>query len=117
LVEFLLALGGVLEAEARVRVGDGHAATTAAGRALLTMRENGSECSCRAGDFRIHESSSFEVRLTVPFRREPERSVLGIQGTHPGGFRKSGKQRSCGIRNLEEDMKDGRWKMEDGRWI
>src|SRR4029077_1390489 len=38
LVEFPLEVGGVLEAEARVRVGDGHAATTAAGSALLTMR-------------------------------------------------------------------------------
>ena len=30
-------------------------------------------------------------------------------GIHPGSFRKSGKQRSCGIRNLEEDTEDGRW--------
>jgi hypothetical protein len=29
-------------------------------------------------------------------------SGMGIVGTHPGSFRKSGKQRSCGIRNLEE---------------
>jgi hypothetical protein len=35
-------------------------------------------------------------------------SELGIVGTHPGSFRKSGKQRSCGIRNLEEDTEDGR---------
>jgi hypothetical protein len=33
---------------------------------------------------------------------------LGIVSTHPGSFRKSGKQRSCGIRNLEEDTEDGR---------
>src|SRR5882762_3364536 len=33
---------------------------------------------------------------------------MGIVGTHLGSFRKSGKQRSCGIRNLEEDTEDGR---------
>ena len=78
LVEFFLAFGGVLEAEAGIRVRDGHTATASAGGALLTMRQNGIESSCGAGDFRIHESSSFEVRWTVPFRQEPERSVLGI---------------------------------------
>jgi hypothetical protein len=31
----------------------------------------------------------------------------GILGTHPGSFRKSGKQRGYGIRNLEEGY--GRW--------
>jgi hypothetical protein len=35
-------------------------------------------------------------------------SELGIVGAHPGSFRQSGKQRSCGIRNLEEVMEDGR---------
>jgi len=28
---------------------------------------------------------------------------------HPGSFRKSGKQRSCGIRDFEEDTEDWRW--------
>ncbi len=43
---------------------------------------------------------------------------MGIVGTHPGSFRKSGKQRSCGIWNLEEDTEDGRqgecWKERVG---
>ena len=46
--------------------------------------------------------------IRVPFRREPRRSKLGIVGTHPGSFRKSGKQRGYGIRNLEEGTEDGR---------
>jgi len=33
---------------------------------------------------------------------------MGIVGTHPGSFRKSGKQRGYGIRNLEEGTEDGR---------
>jgi hypothetical protein len=73
LVEVPLEFGGVLEAEARVRIRDGHTATTTAGGALLTMRKNGIECSCRAGDFRIHESSSFEVRWT--FHSDGSRNV------------------------------------------
>jgi len=44
----------------------------------------------------------------VPFRQETERSVLGIVGTHPGSFRKSGKQRGYRIRNLEEDTENRR---------
>ena len=35
-------------------------------------------------------------------------SIVGIVGTHPGSFRKSGKQRAYRIRNLEEDTEDGR---------
>ena len=31
---------------------------------------------------------------------------MGIVGTHPGSFRKSGKQRSCGIRKMEEYTED-----------
>jgi len=34
---------------------------------------------------------------------------MGRVGIHPGSFRKSGKQRGYGIRNLEEDTEDGRW--------
>ncbi len=45
--------------------------------------------------------------MGVPFS-EQGRSSLGIVGTHPGSFRKSGKQRSCRIRNLEEDTEHGR---------
>jgi len=48
--------------------------------------------------------------MRVPFGREPECSMPRKAGTYrfgncwytPGSFRKSGKQRSCGIRNLEE---------------
>src|SRR6266566_1748634 len=32
---------------------------------------------------------------------------MGIVGTHPGSFRKNGKQRTYSIRNLEECMEDG----------
>src|SRR6266478_7007253 len=47
--------------------------------------------------------------IRVPFGREAAgRSRLGVVGTYPGSFRKSGKQRGCGIRNLEEDTEDGR---------
>jgi len=42
-----------------------------------------------------------------PFGSERQGSDLGIVGTHAGSFRKSGKQRSCRIRNLEEDTEDG----------
>ena len=35
-------------------------------------------------------------------------SRSGIVGTHPGSFRKNGKQRTYRIRNLEEDTEDGR---------
>ena len=35
-------------------------------------------------------------------------SRMGIVGVHPGTFRKSGKQRTCRIRNLEEGTEDGR---------
>src|SRR5712672_3154913 len=42
-------------------------------------------------------------------------SRMGIVGTHPGSFRKSGKQRRYGIRNLEEHTEDGirRGRMEE----
>ena len=40
LVEVFLALGGVSGAEAGARIGDGHAATTAARSAVLTMGQN-----------------------------------------------------------------------------
>ena len=40
---------------------------------------------------------------------------MGIVGIHPGCFRKSGKQRSCGIRNLEEDTEDGRRRNDGGK--
>jgi len=53
--------------------------------------------------------------MRVPFGCEPGRSVLGIVGTHPGSFRKSGKQRGCRIRNLEEgteNRRPQRWKVE-----
>ncbi len=33
---------------------------------------------------------------------------MGIVGTHPGSLRKSGTQRTYGIRNLEECTEDGR---------
>jgi hypothetical protein len=33
---------------------------------------------------------------------------MGIGGTHPGSFCKSGKCRTCAIRNLEEHTEDGR---------
>ena len=33
---------------------------------------------------------------------------MGIVGTHPGSFRKSGKQRAYKIRNLEECTENGR---------
>src|SRR5260370_17037263 len=47
--------------------------------------------------------------IRVPFGREAAGcSRLGIVGTHPSSFRKSGKQRGCRIRNLEEDTEDGR---------
>ena len=45
--------------------------------------------------------------MGVPFYSEGGGPVLGIVGTHPGSFRKSGKQRGCRIRNLEEDTEDG----------
>ena len=35
-------------------------------------------------------------------------SRLGIVGTHPGSFRKSSKQRTYRIRNLEECTENGR---------
>jgi hypothetical protein len=35
-------------------------------------------------------------------------SGMGIVGVTPGSFRKSGKQRTYRIRNLEEDTEDGR---------
>jgi hypothetical protein len=40
---------------------------------------------------------------------------MGIVGTHPGSFRKSGKYRTCGIRNLEEHTENGRgriWRIQ-----
>jgi len=40
--------------------------------------------------------------LDVEASRNPEVPRMGIVGTHPGSFRKSGKRRTCGIRNLEE---------------
>jgi len=46
--------------------------------------------------------------MGVPFGGERGGSIVGIVGTHPGSFRKSGKQRSCRIRNLEEDTEHGR---------
>ena len=49
-----------------------------------------------------------ELSWHVPFRQEPERSVLGIVGTHPGSFRMSDKQRGYGIRNSEEDTENQR---------
>jgi hypothetical protein len=61
LVEFLLALGGVFEAEAGVWSGDGHAAAAAAGGTVLTMGESGIECSCRVREFGIHESSFLKL--------------------------------------------------------
>ena len=35
-------------------------------------------------------------------------SESGRIGIHPGSIRKSGKQRACGIQNLEEGTEDGR---------
>ncbi len=46
--------------------------------------------------------------MGVPFGGEQGGSNLGIVGTHPGSFRKSGKQRGYGIRNLEEDTENRR---------
>lgn len=79
LVEVPLEFGGVLEAEAGIRVGDGQTAeTTPGGGAVLAMERFGSGdgASDSVRVFRIHESS-----------------FLGILGTHPGSFCKSGKQR------------------------
>jgi len=57
LIEFCLAVGGVLSAEARIRIRDGHAATASAGGALLTMEwcriGNGDDCF----GLRVHGSS------------------------------------------------------------
>jgi hypothetical protein len=65
--------GGVFEAEAGLRVGDGHAAKApAGGRAVLAMEQAGA----RDRGFEIHGSS-----------------FVGRIGVHPGSFRKSGKQR------------------------
>jgi hypothetical protein len=33
---------------------------------------------------------------------------MGIVGIHPGSFRKSGKQKTYSVRNLEECTEDGR---------
>ena len=44
---------------------------------------------------------------------------MGIVGTHPGSFCKSGKQRAYRIRNLEEYTEDGRYGdgVAGGEWI
>ena len=57
LVEVLLALSGVFVAEARVRIRDGHAATAAAGGAVLTMERDGSGVVDGGSSLRIHVSS------------------------------------------------------------
>jgi hypothetical protein len=57
LVEILLEQSGVFGAEAGVRIRNGHAATTATSRALLTMRQNGCGSNGRARVFGIHEGS------------------------------------------------------------
>lgn len=41
----------------------------------------------------------------VSFERELARSILGIVGTHPGSSHKSGKQKSCGIRQSVPGMR------------
>src|SRR5712672_2767307 len=46
--------------------------------------------------------------MGVPFGGERGWPDLGIVGIHPGSFRKSGKQRSCRIRKMEEHTEDGR---------
>jgi hypothetical protein len=56
-VEFILAFGGVLGAEAGVRIRNGHAATTSASSALLTVGHNGGGGNSGARVFGIHESS------------------------------------------------------------
>src|SRR5258708_38820376 len=56
---------------------------------------------CRAG---LASPDPFFLR----FQSRGVRTKLGIVGTHPGSFRKSGKQRGCGIRNLEVCTEDGR---------
>src|SRR5260370_24973 len=75
---------------------------------------------------------SMRARLASPdpsflhFQSRVVRTKLGIVGTHPGSFRKSGKQRSCGIRNLEVRTENGRQGShrdaetrngEEGRWL
>ena len=52
-----LALSGVFVAEARVRIRDGHAATTAAGGAILTMERDGSGVVDGGSSLGIHVSS------------------------------------------------------------
>src|SRR6266571_4115353 len=57
LVEVLLALNGVFVAEARARIRDGHAATAAAGGAILTMERDGSGVGDGGSSLGIHVSS------------------------------------------------------------
>src|SRR3989441_6835988 len=57
LVEVLLALSGVFVAEARVRIRDGHATTTAAGGAILTMERGGVGVGDGSSSLRIHARS------------------------------------------------------------
>src|SRR5216683_8291921 len=71
-------------------------------------------------------------RVTSSPRPASRRTRMGIVGTHPGSFRpvepfgmqkshKTGKQRRCGIRNLEEDTEDGsvggRARKEKNIWL
>jgi len=69
LVEVFPAEGGVTGAQAGVRIGDGHAATAAAGGMVLTVELNGFNGNDGAGGYWIHESS---------FPAEPWSFILGI---------------------------------------
>jgi len=57
LVEFFLAVCSVFGAEVGVRIRDGHAATSSAGSAVLTMERNRIGIGDGCSSLRVHESS------------------------------------------------------------
>ena len=73
----------VFETEAGVVVGNGQTAKAATGEAKLTMEQRGDGNDARR--FGSHDGS-----------------ILGRVDTHPGCFRKSGKQKTCGRVSLYE---------------
>jgi hypothetical protein len=99
LIQFFLAVGKVLGAETGIRIRDGHAATASAGCALPAVGRT------ELGLTVIVSVCEF---MGVPFGSERGGSNVGIVGAHPGSVRKSGKQRRCRIRNLEEDTEKRR---------
>ena len=78
----------MFETEARVVVGNGQTAKAAAGEAILTVEQ--SRVGGDARRFGSHDGS-----------------ILGRVDTHPGCFRKSGKQKTCGRVSLYE------WQVRD----